>query len=111
MHVSASGDTLVVRGPRRLETVARDLITQKSRVMRALADEEQVSWRVKAMGAQATHKGMLPLLFARPGALLAPGRCFSCGGPVGLVDRYRCRPCIAATVRVLGAVPTAGARA
>ena len=83
LEVSTRGQRLVVRGPRRLEPVAEQLLAQKSAVVKAIADEREVAWRVKAMRPQATTSGAIPLLIARPGASWRPGSCCSCGGQLG----------------------------
>ena len=56
LHVTASGDTLVVQGPRRLEPIAQTLLAEKPQIMRALADEQEVAWRIDAMRPQATPR-------------------------------------------------------
>jgi hypothetical protein len=44
LSVRAQGDRLLVRGPRRLEALARELIDRKGEVMAALAEEKQTAW-------------------------------------------------------------------
>lgn len=99
LRVTASGDRLLVQGPRRLEAVARTLLAQKRAVLEALAEE--VAWRLNAMRSQVTATGAIPLLLARPGAPWEPDRCCSCGDPIGSDDRYRCPLCVEAAVAVL----------
>ena len=63
LTVTASADTLVVAGPRRLQPLAQTLLAEKSRVMRALADEQrETAWRSDAMRPQVTTTGAIPLL-------------------------------------------------
>jgi hypothetical protein len=102
--VTANGGPLVVEGPRRLEPIARMVLADKPQVMRALADEQEIAWRIDAMRPQVPAKGAIPLLLARPGVRFALGSCCSCGDPLGLDDRYRCRPCVMAAVAVLETV-------
>lgn len=111
LRVKASGDRLVVEGPRRLEAMARTLLAEKPRVLRALAEEEhEVAWRAAVMAAQVPWAGAIPLLLARPGIRFPPGSCCSCGDPRP-TDRYRCAPCAVATVHALAAVQAAGVSA
>ncbi len=105
LRVTASGDTLVVEGPRLLEPIARTLLAEKPQVMRALADEREVAWRIDVMRPQVPAKGAIPLLLARPDAVRGSGLCCSCGGSLAADERYRCRPCVAAAVAVLAGVP------
>jgi hypothetical protein len=104
--VVEDGDRLVVRGPRYLEREAQYLLAHKAQVLRALATERgEIEWRVSAMRTMAPGQGPIPLLLAWPGAVRGPGCCCSCGDPLGPTDRYRCRPCVEAAVRVLEALP------
>ncbi len=104
LQVTTSGDQLVVRGPRRLETMARALLAEKPQVMRALAVEGEVGWRIEAMRPQLTAQSAIHLLLARPGIPFEPRSCCSCGDALAASDRYRCGPCVAAAVAVLGTV-------
>lgn len=105
LRVGADGDRLVVEGPRRLETMARALLAEKPEVLRSLAQEgTEVAWRVKMMRPQVPTKGAIPLLVARPGGPWDQGRCCSCGDALEAGERYRCGPCVAATVAVLETV-------
>jgi hypothetical protein len=104
LRVTANGDMLVVEGPRRLEAVARALLAEKPRVLRALADEQEIGWRISAMRPQVTKTGAIPLLLARPGIRFPLGSCCSCGDPLAADERYRCRPCVAAAVAVVEGV-------
>jgi hypothetical protein len=104
LRVGADGDRLVVEGPRRLETMAEALLAEKPAVLRALARESEIGWRVDAMRPQVPAKGAIPFLLARPGAPWDQGRCCSCGDALEADERYRCGPCVAATVAVLETV-------
>ncbi len=96
----------LVRGPRRLEPVARRLLERKTQVLQALAFEHsEISWRVEAMRTATSRSGPLPLLLTRPDAVRGSGCCCSCGDPLGPGDRYRCPACVAAAIRVLEALP------
>lgn len=102
LDVAEDAGCLVVRGPRRLEPVARRLLVDKAQVLAALAAERSaVGWRVRAMQTMVPSSGSIPLLLARPGLRFAPGSCCSCGDPLAPDDRYRCRPCVEAAVAVL----------
>jgi hypothetical protein len=106
LEVAVDGDHLVVRGPRRLEPVARRLLERKDQVLQALAFERsEIAWRVEAMRAMAPERGPLPLLLARPDGARGTGCCCSCGDTLDPADRYRCRPCVEAAVRVLETLP------
>lgn len=102
LQVTANGDTLVVEGPRRLEPIAQTLLAEKPRVMRALAEEQEVAWRIDAMRPQVPSTGGIPLLLARPDVRPLVGSCCSCGDPLGDENRYRCARCVAAAIAVLG---------
>ncbi len=104
--VVEDGDRLVVRGPRYLEREAQHLLAHKVQVLRALATERgEIEWRVSAMRAMAPGQGPVPLLLARPDAVRGPNDCCSCGDPLGQDDRYRCRACVEAAIRVLATLP------
>ncbi len=105
LRVTASGNQLVVQGPRRLEPMARLLLAEKPTILRALAEEQEVAWRIEAMRTQATDAGAIALLLARPGAPWSTGHCCSCGDPLSADEWYRCGPCVAATVAVLADAP------
>jgi hypothetical protein len=77
----------------------------------ALFESDPIGWRASVMDTQVRRSGALPLFLARPGIRFGPGSCCSCGDPLDHDERHRCRPCVAATVRVLAAVATAGAPA
>ena len=104
LRVGVDGGRLVVEGPRRLEPIARTLLAEKPDILRALADEQAIAWRIDAMRPQVTTRGAIPLLLARPGAPWDAGHCCSCGDRLTPDDRYRCRPCTAAAIAVLANV-------
>ncbi|MGO9179009.1 MAG: hypothetical protein ACLQBX_01965 [Candidatus Limnocylindrales bacterium] len=104
LRVTASGNQLVVQGPRRLEPMARLLLAEKPTILRALAEEQEVAWRIDAMRPHVPATGAIPLLLARPDAMRCAGLCCSCGDPVGPAEGYRCAPCVAAAVALLGTV-------
>ena len=101
LHVTVSGDQLVVRGPARLGSLARRLLAEKPAIVDALTAEQEVAWRIDAMRPQMTRTGAIPLLLARPGAPWATGCCCSCGDRLTSDDRYRCTPCATAAIAVL----------
>jgi len=105
LDVSAAGNTLIVRGPRRLEPVAQALLARKPSVLRALVEEQSVGWRIEAMKTQAHGTSGPRCLLARPGVRLPPGSCWSCGGAVSTGDGSCCQLCVDATVAVLAALP------
>ncbi len=106
LDVAEDRDRLVVRGPRRLEPTAMQLLAHRDEVLRALAIERsEVEWRVATMREQVPPTGAIPFLLARPAAVRGAGRCCSCGDPLGPDDRYRCQTCVEAAVRVLEALP------
>ena len=103
LEVTATGDRLVVQGPRRLEAVARTLLAQKPTVLEALVQEHEIAWRIDAMRPQVPRAGAVPLLLARPGIAFPLGSCCSCGDPRPS-DGYRCAPCVAAAMNALTAI-------
>ena len=106
LAVAEDDGRLVVRGPRRLEPVARELLAHKAGVLDALAAERTaLDPRMAAMLAQIPPAGAIPLLLARPSSHAGPRACCSCGEPLAEAERYRCRPCVDAAVRVLERLP------
>jgi hypothetical protein len=106
LAVAEDGERLVVRGPRRLEPAAMQLLAHKDEVRQALVIERsEVEWRVSAMRTMAPGQGPIPLLLARPDAVRGPDACCSCGDRLGPDEPYRCRACVEAAVRVLEALP------
>ena len=102
LEVRAETDRLIVRGPRRHEAIARELLVQKLAVLDLLAEEETaLAWRVEAMRAQVPQRGPIPVLVAREVAII-PGHCFSCGESLAPGRTVRCAVCIRAAQRVLG---------
>jgi hypothetical protein len=104
LRVGADGDRLIVEGPRRLEAMAQTLLAEKPQVLQALALESEIAWRVEVMRPQVPGKGAILLLVARSGGPWNQARCCSCGDALEADERYRCGPCVAATVAVLDAV-------
>jgi hypothetical protein len=77
----------------------RDLIVERF-------NADPVAWRVAVMATQFPAQGAIPLLLARPGARFPLGTCCSCGDDLTSNDRFRCRPCVEAVVKVLAGRPT-----
>jgi hypothetical protein len=108
--VAPSGDGRLRYRPRRaLSEVDREVLTRHRDAILALLDADPVGWRAAVMAGQVRQNAAIPLLLARPDAPKRPGRCYSCGGQLSRGERYRCRLCVAATVRVLAVVRAAGA--
>ena len=105
LSVTTDGHHVTVRGPRNLEPVAMTLLAEKSGVLAALLREREIAWRSQVMQDQVPAVGAIPLLIARPGIPFLSGSCCSCGDPLAPDERYRCSPCVAAAVAVLGAAP------
>ena len=63
---------------------------------------DPVGWRIEVMAEQVPAAGPVPLLIARPGVHFPLSGCCSCGDPLGPGQRYRCAPCVAAAITVLG---------
>jgi hypothetical protein len=94
-----------------LSEADREYLARNRAAILALFEADPVGWRAAIMAAQVRRSVVLPVFLARPGVRFTLGSCCSCGDPLAREDRYRCRPCVAATVRVLEVVPTAGALA
>jgi hypothetical protein len=106
-----SGDGRLSYRPRRaLSEADRDVLARNRTAILAFFESDPVGWRAAAMATQVRWAIAIPLPIARPGLRFEPGSCCSCGEPRN-GRGLRCTPCVAATVRVLGAIPTAGARA
>ena len=102
LEVRAEANRLVVRGPRVLEALARELLEQKPTVLGLLADEEvELRWRIAAMRPQLPVRGPIPFLVAREASTIS-GRCLSCGEPLLPGRAVRCALCVRAAQRVLG---------
>jgi hypothetical protein len=105
LDVTLVGEQLVIRGPKRLDLLARSVLAEKHTVVQALADEaREVAWRIAAMRPQVTQAGAMPLLLARRDVRFPPRTCCSCGDPLGVSVRYRCGPCTAAVLAVLAEI-------
>lgn len=101
LEVRLEAERLVVRGPRSRKALAERLLARKGEVLTALAGEDEaVAWRAAAMRPQVPGTGPIPFLIAREEAP-APGRCLSCGDPLGRDRGHRCGPCIRAAWLVL----------
>ena len=109
--VPAPDGRLRYRPREALSEAERAVLARHRDAILALFDADPIGWRTAVMAARVPRTGAIPLLLARPGIGLARGSCCSCGDQLDHDERYRCRPCVVANVRVLGAVPTAGARA
>ncbi|HEY8601497.1 MAG TPA: hypothetical protein VIL85_23925 [Thermomicrobiales bacterium] len=96
LTLSADGERLNVRGPRRAEPLVRALLAEKYAVLGLLAqDDPEVRWRAEAMRGQLRNGGPVPLLMARPGPF-PRGTCVSCGETIAtraLGPAYRCAAC------------------
>ena len=104
LEVRVEADRLVVRGPRRHEAIARQLLAHKPAVITLLAEEEaEVAWRVAVMRPQLPPQGALPFLVARKSAVVI-GSCLSCGDSLPPGHTYRCPPCAKAARLVVYAV-------
>jgi hypothetical protein len=104
LEVRVEADQLVVRGPRRHEAIARQLLAYKPAVIALLAAEtSEVAWRVAAMQSQMPARGPIPFLVARMSEAAA-GCCLSCGDSLPPGHTYRCRPCAEAARRVVYAM-------
>jgi hypothetical protein len=104
LEVRVEADRLVVRGPRRHEAIARQLLAHKPAVLALLAEEEaEVAWRVAAMRPRMPSQGPIPFLVARD-VRPEQGGCLSCGDSLPPGRTYRCRPCADAAWRVVYAI-------
>lgn len=110
--LAPAGDGRLRYHPRAaLSGADREFLARNRAAILALFDADPIGWRAAIMAAQVSRTVVLPVFLARPGVRFAPGSCCSCGDPLDRDERYRCRPCVAAAVRVLEFVPTAGALA
>ena len=104
--VVPSGDGRLRYRPREALSGAERAVLERHRdAILALFDADPIGWRAAVMAAQVPRTGAIPLLLARPGIRFPPGSCCSCGDPLKPDVRYRCGPCVAATVAVLDGVP------
>src|SRR5215472_15333657 len=80
LQVRVEGDKLIVRGPRRSEPLAKELLEHKVEIMAALTTREpDLAWRVEAMVPQIPEMGAIPFLVARKVDPVPPRCCLSCG--------------------------------
>jgi len=106
-----SGDGRLRYRPRRaLSEADCDVLARNRVAILALFESDPVGWRAAVMANQVRWAIAILLPIARPGLRFEPGSCCSCGEPRN-GRRLLCPPCVVATVRVLGTVPTAGAPA
>jgi hypothetical protein len=104
--VVPSGDGRLRYRPREaLSAGDRAVLVRHREAILALFDADPIGWRTVVMAAQVPRTGLIPLFLARPGIRFPPGSCCSCGDPLSHGTRYRCGPCVAATVALLGRVP------
>jgi hypothetical protein len=104
--VVPSGDGRLHYRPREaLSEADRAVLVRHREAILALFDADPIGWRTAVMTAQVQWAGAIPLFAARPGIRSGRGRCLSCGDPLAPADRYRCGPCVAATVALLARVP------
>ena len=105
--LAPAGDGRLRYHPREaLSEADRKSLARNRAAILALFEADPVGWRAAIMAAQARRTAVLPVFFARPGVRFALGSCCSCGDPLARDEPYRCRSCVAATVRVLEVVPT-----
>jgi hypothetical protein len=88
-----------------LSDAERAVLARHRAAILALFDADPIGWRTAVMAAQVPRTGAIPLLLARPDTRRPPGTCCSCGDALEAGERYRCGPCVAATVAVLEAIP------
>ncbi len=104
LAVSVEDGRLIVRGPRRAESLARAVLDRKHAVLALLAaDDPAVAWRVTAMRVRQPHDGPLPFLTVRDVPRRGVG-CLSCGEPLQARtagEALRCGPCAHAALLVL----------
>jgi hypothetical protein len=97
-----AGDGVLRYRPRNaLSGAERSDLARHRHAILALLDADPVGWRAAVMATQIRPTGAIPLLLARPGTRFPPESCCSCGDPLTVSDRYRCRPCVAAVMTVL----------
>jgi hypothetical protein len=65
LEVYANGEQLVVRGPRTLKPLAKQVLASKSAVLAALAADPDVAWRVAEMSKNLPPDSPLPCLGVR----------------------------------------------
>ena len=100
-----AGDGCLRYRPRKaLSEAERAALARHRDATLALFDADPIGWRTAVMAAQVQRAGAVSLLLARPGIRFPPRSCCSCGDPLAAGERYRCGPCVAATVAVLETV-------
>jgi len=108
--VVPSGDGRLRYRPRNaLCEAERAAIARHRQAILTLLESDPVGWRTGVMADQAAATSACPLFLARPGIRVRPGSWFSCGARLAPAEAYRCSPCVAAAIRVLGGAGPAGA--
>jgi hypothetical protein len=100
--IRADGDRLLVRGPKRLQATAQEVLRHKPEILVHLATErDEVAWRASAMQVQVLPGKPVPFLVARV-SQTGSGQCLSCGEELAPEVRVRCQWCAGAAQQVLG---------
>ncbi|MFT4037634.1 MAG: hypothetical protein QM692_05590 [Thermomicrobiales bacterium] len=100
--IQAEGDRLLVRGPKRLQEVALEVLRHKPEILTLLAMErDEIAWRAARMQGQVLPGKPIPVLVARA-CPVGAGQCVSCGEDMAPGERVRCRWCVTAAQQVLG---------
>jgi hypothetical protein len=100
--IQADGDRLLVRGPKRLQAMAQEVLRHKPEILALLATErDEIAWRAARMQGQILLGKPIPVLVARA-SQAGPGRCVSCGADLAPGERMRCQRCVQAAQQVLG---------
>jgi hypothetical protein len=104
--LAPAGDGRLSYHPRKaLSEAERAVLARHRDAILAVLDTDPIGWRAAVMAGQMLGNSPIPLLLARPGIRFPSGSCCSCGDPLGRDERYRCAPCVAATVAALKDVP------
>jgi hypothetical protein len=114
LDVRAEAGKLVVRGPKKAEPLARELLDHTAEVLPLLLVDEllvqasepgaatnlsaevlqpEIAWRLEAMLCQVPERGVIPFLVARPDAPPSLTTCLSCEGSLADERLCRCQPC------------------
>lgn len=100
--IQADGDRLLVRGPKRLQAMAQEVLRHKREILAFLAAErDEIAWRAATMRGQILPGKAIPFLVARA-CQAGPGKCLSCGEDLASGERVRCQWCVRAAQQVLG---------
>lgn len=99
--IQADGDRLLVRGPKRLQAVAQEVLWHKQELLELLVMErDEIAWRVASMHGQVLPGKPIPVLVARV-SQASPGQCVSCGDDLAPGERVRCQLCVRAAQQAL----------